>query len=243
MQAVERAADLLFLLAAAPEPPSLRDLSQRVGYSPSTVLRLLTALEKKGLVERDPATRRFVVGVRVLALASGRLRQMDLPARALPRMQALRDLSGETVTLHVPTGAGHVCVAEVEGLHEVRRRVELGRVFPLERGSTGKVFRASAPGPHPPEVLPARPEAAGLPRTLAEVRAAGYAVSIEEREPGVSGMAAPIYDATGQVRAALGISGPAHRFGPPQMRALADALRTAARELSAELGYQQPEGG
>jgi DNA-binding IclR family transcriptional regulator len=237
VQAVERAADLLLLLATATEPPSLRDLSQQVGHSPSTVLRLLTALEKKGLVERDPGTRRYAVGVRVVALASGRLRQLDLPARAQGRMRALRDLTGETVTLHVPAGTEHVCVAEVEGVHDVRRRVGLGRILSLERGSTGKVFRASAPGLRPPELLPERPETDGLPRSLEQVRAAGYAVSIEEREAGVSGMSAPIYDATGRVQAALTVSGPSHRFGPAQMRALADPLREAAHGLSMELGY------
>jgi DNA-binding IclR family transcriptional regulator len=201
------------------------------------VLRLLTALEKKGLVERDPLTRRFGLGVRVLALAAGRSRQADLHSRALPHMRALRDRSGETVILQVLAGNQHVCVAEVEGLHEVRRRIEVGQVFPVDRGTTAKVFRAYHPD------LPARaddrpPSPDGLPRTLAETRAAGYSVGVEEREVGGSAMSAPIFDADGRVWAALTIAGPAERFGPAQMQPLAEPLKAAAAAISLELGYR-----
>jgi DNA-binding IclR family transcriptional regulator len=241
VQAVERAVDLLLALAAARHPPTLRELSQSLAVSPSTVLRLLTALEKKGLVERDPLSRRFGLGVRVLALAAGRSRQADLHTRALPHMRALRDESGETVILQVLAGQQHVCVAEVEGLREVRRRVEVGQVFPVDRGTTAKVFRAF--GPEAPSELPDEPRSAdGLPRTLGEVRAAGYAVGMEEREPGGSAMSAPVFDADGRVWAALTIAAPAQRFGPGEMRPLVAPLLAAAAAISLELGYQPAPG-
>ncbi|HLH23631.1 MAG TPA: IclR family transcriptional regulator [Chloroflexota bacterium] len=237
VQAVERAVDLLLALAAARQPPTLRELSQQLGVSPSTVLRLLTALEKKGLVERDPLSRRFGLGVRVLALAAGRSRQSDLHTRALPHMRALRDLAGETVILQVLAGQQHVCVAEIEGLHEVRRHVAIGQVFPVDRGTTAKIFRAFSPDAAA-EAPAEAPSADGLPRTLAEVRAAGYAVGVEEREPGGSAMSAPVFDADGRVWAALTIAAPAQRFGPAAMRPLAAPLRAAAAAISRELGYQ-----
>jgi DNA-binding IclR family transcriptional regulator len=237
VQAVERAADLLLALAAAGQPPALRELSQELAVSPSTILRLLTALEKKGLVERDPLTRRFGLGVRVLALAAGRARQADLHTRVLPHMRALRDASGETVILQVLAGHQHVCVAEIEGPREVRSRVAVGQVFPVDRGTTAKVFRAFSPdaaadapaGPPSPD---------GLPRTLAEVRMAGYAVGVEERELGESAMSAPVLDADGRVWAALTIAAPARRFGPEAMRPLTVPLKAAAAAISLELGYQ-----
>jgi DNA-binding IclR family transcriptional regulator len=237
VQAVERAVDLLLALAAADQPPTLRELSQALAVSPSTVLRLLTALEKKGLVERDAHSRRFGLGVRILALAAGRTRQADLHTRALPHMRALRDQSGETVILQVLAGQQHVCVAEVEGLREVRRRVAVGQVFPLDRGTTAKIFRAFGPEA-PADAPPEPPSADRLPRTLAEVRAAGYAVGVEEREPGGSAMSAPVFDADGRVWAALTIAAPAQRFGPAEMRPLAAPLKAAAAAISLELGYQ-----
>jgi DNA-binding IclR family transcriptional regulator len=128
-------------------------------------------------------------------------------------------------------------VAEVEGLHEVRRRVSVGQVFPLDRGTTAKIFRALAPGAT--DVAGAEPASAdGLPRTLAEVRAAGYAVGVEEREPGGSAMSAPVFDADGRVWAALTIAAPAQRFGPGEMRPLAQPLAATAAAISLELGYQ-----
>jgi DNA-binding IclR family transcriptional regulator len=242
VQAVERAVDLLLALAAAPQPPTLRDLSQELGVSPSTVLRLLTALAKKGLVERDPLTRRYGLGVRVLALAAGRSRQTDLHSRALPHMRALRDRSGETVILQVLAGHQHVCIAEVEGLHEIRRHIAVGQMFPVDRGTTAKIFRAyNAEAPATPREGP--PSSDGLPRTLAETRAAGYSVGIEEREPGGSAMSAPIFDADGHVWAALTIAAPAQRFGPDQMRPLVEPLKAAAAAISLELGYQPGRNG
>ena len=244
VQAVERAADLLFALAAAPAAPALRELAHAVGCSTSTVLRLLTALEKKGLVERDPLTRRYSLGPRVHALASARSRGADLYARALPHMRALRDQSGESVVLQVRAGDQHICLAQVESRHEIRRHVAVGQVFPLTRGATAQVLRAfgepawGEPEDTPPSLADRRARAAGLPRGLAAVRAAGYAVSLEEREPGVSAIAAPIFDAHGAVWAALVVSGPAQRFGPTRMRAVATPLRTAALAISREQGYR-----
>jgi DNA-binding IclR family transcriptional regulator len=248
VQAVERAADLLFALAAAPAAPTLRELAASIGCSTSTVLRLLTALEKRGLVERDPLTRRYGLGPRVHALASARSRGADLSARALPHMRALRDQSGESVVLQVRAGDQHICLAQVESRHEIRRHVAVGQVFPLTRGATAQVLRAfgePAAGDEAGAPSPAdqRARAAGLPRGLAAVRAAGYAVSLEEREPGVSAIAAPIFDAHGRVWAALVVSGPAQRFGPPRMRAVATPLRLAALAISREQGYRGPYPG
>jgi IclR family KDG regulon transcriptional repressor len=249
VQAVERAADLLFALAAAPAAPPLRDLAAGVGCSTSTVLRLLTALEKKGLVERDPLTRRYGLGPRVHALASARSRGADLYARALPHMRALRDQSGESVVLQVRAGDQHICLAQVESHHEIRRHVTVGQVFPLTRGATAQVLRAfgapagTAEAEGPPALADRRARAAGLPRGLAAVRAAGYAVSLEEREPGVSAIAAPIFDAHGRVWAALVVSGPAQRFGPARMRAVATPLRAAALAISRDQGYRGPYPG
>src|SRR5215218_6148440 len=141
VQAVERAADLLFALAAVGAPTGVRELGAVLGCSPSTVLRLLTALEKKGLIERDPLTRRYGLGARVHALAGGRARGSDLPSLALPYMRALRDRSGESVVLQVRAGEEHVCLAQVESHHEIRRHITVGAAFPLERGATAQVLR------------------------------------------------------------------------------------------------------
>lgn len=245
VQAVERALDLLLLIAGAAEPQSARALATRTGLSASTVLRLLTALEQKGLVERDAVTRRYALGAGALALAARRGRGADLTERALPRLRALRDTLGETVSLHVRTGDQHVCVAEIESPREVRRRVEVGRLFPLRQGATGRVFRAfggtaAAEEDEEQDAELERRFTDGLPRSRRMVRAEGYAASVEEREAGVSGIAAPLLDAGGQVRAVVTVSGPAERFGPERMRAAADALRAAARAISEELGYHPP---
>jgi DNA-binding IclR family transcriptional regulator len=110
-------------------------------------------------------------------------------------------------------------------------------VFPVDRGTTAKVFRAFGPeAVAQPASEPPSPE--GLPRTLAEVRAAGYAVGVEEREPGGSAMSAPVFDADGRVWAALTIAAPSQRFGPDEMRPLAAPLQAAAAAISLEMGYQ-----
>ena len=152
-------------------------------------------------------------------------------------MRRLRDQVGESVHLYVRDHDTRICIAAVEGRHELRPFIQLGRPLPLRVGAAGKLLLAFAP----PDVreleltralddASAMPNAPG-PRLAAQldlVRAERWATSIGEREEGVSAVATAIVDPRDRVVAALSMSAPTTRLGPDrfeEMRRAAGRLR------------------
>ena len=141
-------------------PLSLSGLVEATGLPRATAHRLAAALAVHGLVRRD-AEGRYAVGPRLTGL--------DLPARAGPALERLRDETGESAQLYVRRGDRRVCVAALQSPHGLRTIVSVGASLPLDVGSAGKVLR-------------------GDEATLRQ----GWAESIEERERGVASVSAQI---------------------------------------------------
>lgn len=242
--AVERAVDLLFALAERGEA-SVSELARELGVAPSGVHRILTALKRKGLVEQTEGER-YELAWRLLALTRSLQERADLRALALPHMTALRDLTGETITLNVRSGFERACIEQVEGVHEVRWSSEIGRVSPLYAGVTGKVLLAHLPPDELERYLETVPrprlthrttvDRTELERELARIRERGYAAGGQDRIVGVAGASAPIFDRTGAARAALTIAGPAERCTRARLERWNPALLAATREITSLLG-------
>jgi DNA-binding IclR family transcriptional regulator len=240
VRAVERAISLLFRLAEHRRGVSLQQLAREVGCSKSTVHRLLATLEGMAVVERDARLGHYRLGRRARQLAPNGWSRTDLRHLALPYMQALRDDSGETVTLHLLDGYDHVVVEECESQQEIRRTLPLGQRAPLLRGATAKAILAFLPEAEVARILAATasPDDAGPgAQELHDIRSLGYAFSISERVPGGSAISVPIRDGDERVCAALSISGPSFRFTPARAIRSAPALIRAADEIAAALGY------
>ena len=104
IQSVDRALSLLEALAEAGGEASLTDLSRRTCLNVSTCHHLLSTLVNWGYVAKVPGRRSYALGARVLFLANACLRQVDLPARALPFIEKINEQNGETVHLAVLQG-------------------------------------------------------------------------------------------------------------------------------------------
>jgi DNA-binding IclR family transcriptional regulator len=249
--AVERAAEIMFLLAQRGNA-SISELALATGSSGSAVHRILTALKRKQLVEQDLDSQRYELSRAVLTLANSLSARADVRTFSIPRMYKLRDRSQETVTLNVPSGDGRVCVEQVEGLHEVRWVSEIGRVFPLHSGVTGKVLLAHAD----PKALaaylrsldarrkrePEAPDRESLERELREIRQAGYALAVRDRVAGIAGISAPVLEASGSVGAAITIAGPAWRCTRERLEAWVPHLLSATEEVSGMLAPAKAAG-
>ena len=140
----------------------------------------------------------------------------------LPR---LRDLTKESVQLYRRDGMQRVCVAASEPPSGLRNTVPVGTRLPMSAGSGAKVLAAWADPATQRAVLA---EATFSERTLLEVRRRGWAQSIAEREPGVASVSAPVRNSTGEVVAAVSVSGPVDRIGRrPGARWAANLLAAA----------------
>jgi len=240
VRAVERAIGLLLRLAEHRRGASLQQLAREVGCSKSTVHRLLATLEGMEMVERDGMLGWYRLGRRARELGTNGWTRTDLRHLALPHMQALRDESEETVTLHLVDGDDHVVAEECESNQEIRRTLPLGQRAPLLRGATAKAILAFLPEAEAARILAATctPDDDGPgPQELRDIRSLGYAFSISERVPGGSAISVPIRDRGERVCAALSISGPSFRFTPARAIRCAPALMRAADEIAAALGY------
>jgi DNA-binding IclR family transcriptional regulator len=156
----------------------------------------------------------------------------------------------ETISLYVLDGNDRVCIERLESPQNVRIVARLGRRLPLYAGSAGKVFLAFLPTKRCEEILASTvlvpltsKTIVNLPTLRSElenIRQQGYAVSRGEWLLDASGVAAPIFDQSGDVTAVLAISGPGQRFADDVIARYAQVVTRQALVISLALGFRQP---
>lgn len=239
-QAVDRASALLALVVSADGPRTFTSLVEEVGLAKSTTSRLLQALERSRLVQRDQAGA-FRPGALFALYAARPSALHDLAELARPACERVGEQSGETVNLAVPRGADLVHVSQVDSRHVVGAVNWVGVEVPAHCSALGKVFYAHGLLPLPAGPLQQRtPQSitsrARLDQTLAETRRRGWAVSLDELEVGLTSVAAPVRAGEGAVVAAVSVSGPTARITARGVAELGELLIGELRGLSARLG-------
>jgi len=246
-QAVDRAAQLLIEVARRRDPMSFTELTAASGLAKSTTSRLLTALLRHGLVRRDESGR-FCPGEVFLSYAWRGGAEADLVSLAQPALAQLGEQTGETVNLGVPREGGLVeQIAQVDSKYLIGGTNWVGLAVPLHCAALGKVLLAFGAAELPKGKLEQRTNRtitsrAELVAELAAVRERGYAVTIEELEPGLAAVAAPVFVGSSVARgatavAAVSVSGPSSRLAGNQLPAAAEACIAGARSISALLGH------
>ena len=198
------------LRAVADRPLSLNGLQAATGLPRATAHRLAVALETHGLLRRD-GEGRFDLGPELAALGRVASERYPLAELALPVMEALRDDTGESAQLFVREGSNRRCVLSLQWPHALRWIVPEGVLFPLEIGSAGRVLSGQTGG-------------------------AGWVQSVEEREPGVASVSAPVVDPDGVVIAAVSVSGPIDRLTRHPGKRFGERVAAAASSLATVVG-------
>lgn len=239
--AVERAIALMDALADGAGARGVNELARALGAHPSTVSRLLGTLAEAGLVERDPASGRYRLGLRVAHWGSAAVAGRDLRDLARPLLVELAALTGETATLSLAAGTEAVTADYVSSSQSVLSQARVGRASVGHATAVGKVLLAFRPDAL--AALPAELEAFSdrtivdrvtLAAVVAVVREQGYAEASEEREPGLHAIAVPVLDGRGELAAVLGLQGP-DRFDAAARAAALTPLRDRAARLGAAL--------
>lgn len=241
VEATLRAVAILDALAEAGEIGTT-ELARRTAISASTVSRQLGTLTRSGLVEHVPATGRYRLGVRVLRLANAVLGRLDLRNVARPHLEDLVHTVGETGTLSIPGVPDAITVDFVPTDRYLQGVTRLGRPSVGHASSAGKVMLAFGEVPLPRGRLTAFTphtitDPAALADEIAAVRGQGYAVAVEEREPGLSAVAAPIWGASGELAAIVALQGPSSRFDTAAREAALPLLLGCAERISRGLGW------
>jgi len=236
----------LAILDVLADEPSLgtNEIARRLGTSASTTSRQLATLVEAGLVEHVPATGRYRLGIRIVALATSVLARLDVRAIAHPHLEELATDVGETATLSVPGDPDAITVDVVRSPRYIQDSSRLGRPSIAHATAAGKVMLAFD------GVAPARELQAYTPRTITDprqleaeverVRRRGWADAFEEREIGLNAIAAPVWASDGALAGIISLQGPIPRFGRAPARAALPVLRERAAVISGELGSQSP---
>jgi DNA-binding IclR family transcriptional regulator len=254
-RAVARAIAVLKAFGGARSAWGITELANELSLNKTTVFRILRTLEHEGMLTRDPGRDVYRLGPELIVLGAHALRSADLRSIARSQLETLAERTGESATLEVLVGSDTLILDEVLGRFFLGGGGEIGTRWPAHTTSTGKVLLSALKrrGGALPSRLEARTKksitsVARLERELGRVRRAGYAVAMEELEPGFVAIGAPVHDHEGQVIAAISVGGPTGRISTERIPDLGALVRSAADEVSRNLGASptmlwDPKGG
>lgn len=245
-QSIDRAAALLVHLLDSEGPTTLAALTEAADLPKSTTSRLLSTLERHGLVHQAGQRGSFEPGPAIMRFAHRGAVERSLVELSQPSLDVLSAESGETVNLAVPTAFGVEHLAQVDARHFLGTGQWVDRRVDYHCTANGKVFLAYGAGELPAGRLPRLTPHTIIDRDqldaqLEQVRADGFATAIDELEVGLSAMAAPVRGPTGDVIAALSLSGPSMRLTPTLIAGLRPVLTEESRALSERLGNAKKE--
>ncbi|MGI8335666.1 IclR family transcriptional regulator [Actinomadura scrupuli] len=250
-QSVERALGVLRSLAGDPTELRVSDVAKVTGLGVSTTSRLLATLESAGLVDRDLVTGLYRLGLDVVSLSTTVLNNHPIHREARQVCQNLAAELGLGVNAAIRRGDRLFYLLNFEGRHAPRSSVLAGQVKPLHATGLGKCLLSGLGPEQRRELLPAAGLVAYTARTfttheqldvaIADIARHGHAAEIEELALSRACVAAPIRGATGQVVAALSVSGPLSAIDlPARQPELARRVIEAADSISIGLGFTGP---
>ena len=232
-QAIDRAAELLIRVVESERPLAVGELARGSRLPKSTASRLLGALERQGLVQRDGGRGPVRPGPVLLAFAQRVEPDVTLVELGEASLDALAVVSGETINLAVATPLGVEQLSQRDSRHFIGSTNWVGRRVPYHVSANGKVLLAwaAAADDHLGEA------------ELRRIRERGFATAVDELEVGLTALAAPVFGADGTCLAALSISGPTLRLTRHRLEQLAPAVMREASRLSTRLGHQDTKRG
>lgn len=242
-----RAAKVLDCFSGVEPEKSLTSLSEETGLNKSTVYRILETLERLKWVKREAKSGLYSLGMGIFELGSRAVCGLNFYSISRPFMDELVNITGQSVHLVVHDDGEALYLNKVEkpGVF-ITQPSNVGYRLPLHCTAVGKVLMAFMSNSEVEEILHKRGmdkftdntivDKKELLQALRQVKKEGYALDDEEIRLGLRCVAAPIKDHTGNVIAAISVSGLTAYFSDDELPHLSEAVITTARDISRELG-------
>jgi DNA-binding IclR family transcriptional regulator len=227
------------------------EIANRVGLHKSTVSRILATFEQEHLVERDPETRRFRLGLGLIAVAGPLLAELEERRVAYPVLRELTEQTGETSALMVWNGTESMCVEQIPSHQQIKHTTPLGARYRDAMSSSVQVFLASEPTERVRTLLRSGTitypglDDSSLEAYLIRLKddmVRGWAINYGESSIDEVGVSAPVYDHRGDVVAAVLIPAPRFRVSQERLQSLGESCAAAARKVTARLGGRAVDG-
>lgn len=242
VQSVQNALKLLETLQKV-EEATLSDLAQHTGFTMNQTFRLLATLEHEGYVIKN-LSKRYRLGLKLYILGKNTDWPHALVEAANPVMNALSNLSGETVLLAIPVGLERLIVAQKPSSHSLQVNYPVGSRIPLYAGGMGVAMLAFLPEAQNHLLstpLTAFTDYTLTPATLSaeleRVRQQGFRISQDDYAIGEFSVAAPILNQRGRAHAAITIAGFTARLSDAKITTYSAAVKDASQQIAHSLGF------
>lgn len=247
IQAIDRAAAILTCFSPARPELHVREVAAQTGLHKATAHRILMAMQYNEMVEQDPLTGSYHLGLQLVRLGEHAIGRLDVSVIARPTLVDLAARTGERAHLAVLDGDQVVALERVDGAHSASVPSLPGRLFPAHTTSLGKAILAAMDDAAVRRILGDRPLKRFTPQTppsvtvlledLKRARKRGYVTSEEELAPGLSSVGAAVLDRAGAPVAAINLSGASSRVRGAHMAELGEIVKKAAQRISERLGH------
>lgn len=234
-----------------PDAPNLplTVIADKLEIPKGSAFRLVSTLEQLGFIEQDPATRQYRLGVKVLALGQAYLSGLEYPDVALPHLEELAIDTRESASMAILDGVEIVYVARASIRRVMSSNLFVGSRLPSYCTSMGKLLLAHLEPDELDELLgeidfvqrthKTVTDAEALKKDLPLIRQRGYAVSDRELDLTLRSIAAPVFDASGRVVAAINVSTFASRVPDSELEeSIIPRLTETASTISNALGFR-----
>jgi len=249
--ALQRGLRMLQLLGQSGKGLSASEIAKQSGLPVSTVHRFLVNLEAGGFLTKDDQNN-YHLGIACVSLGQAAREQLDIRKVSLTHLEQLNHTTRETVHLTVRHKLSAVYIEKLDSPEPLRIHSRIGASVPLYCTAVGKVMLAHLDDQEREKIVNQLElrrftentigNIQELQTQLSRVRKDGYACDLEEHEPHIRCIAAPIWDHTGAVNASLSVTGPAVRMSTARLREIASLVRDAGLKISRELGFSPAAG-
>jgi DNA-binding IclR family transcriptional regulator len=245
--AVERAFQIIDMLAMSSIGLTKTDIASKLEIPYSTAFNLLNTMEGRGYARKDEASGKYYLGFKFLSLANAQKSSLSLREIAAPVLEKLVAETGITAHLAILERGEAIYIDKCEAMGFFKINTWVGKRNYVHTSAIGKALIAELPDQQLREIwdqgLPKRTAKSitsfeRLQAALRATRKKGYAIDDEEDELGGRCVAAPVRDVAGQVVAAIGISGAAAQLPDSGLTALCRTVKAAAAEISTSLGHR-----
>ncbi|MDF2519848.1 MAG: transcriptional regulator, IclR family [Clostridia bacterium] len=246
IQSVDRTFEILEILASEPRGLHIADLVQRTYMNKSTIHRILKTLSEWGYVEQK-ADKSYRLGVKIVDLSRMYLNNLQLRTEALPYLEELRDKTQLTVHLGIMEDGEVIYIDKLNTSNNFRMYSKIGKRVNAHSTSLGRSMMSYMETEDIKEIVKKRGLAPATKKTLRteeelfaeleKIKSRGYAIDDEENEDGVRCVAAPIFDYTGQIIAAVSATAFIESLPYERIPSVAESVVSCANNISRRMGY------
>lgn len=236
-RSIERSLDILECFLDNKHGLSLMEIAEKSELSPSTAHRILNSLLSRHFLERNSDNKKFFLGSKIARLGNISLSSIDENFKEISKifMIELRDKYNENASLYVLEGESKLCIERVQSSRALRQIINIGERMSINKGSVGRVFLAYMDD-EKLKSFTEKHDNIDL-ENVRKVKDKGFTFSNGEREEGLVGIAAPIFNIKGKMIAVLSLSGPSIRFLNENLTDKINDTINTAKKISNSLGY------